>query len=113
MDPSSSKEYDFEDAQIVDSNLTEEDIKVFQRKKAKASKATAPAAPKPDEANSGPVRFQAKRKVDDGKDKDEKVDKLEKSDSQSASAKSAKQQDSNYGAGLSKKKQRLSFDEDE
>ncbi|CAK9047421.1 Uncharacterized protein SCF082_LOCUS26561 [Durusdinium trenchii] len=87
-------EYDFEDAQIVDSNLTEEDIKVFQRKR--AEKAKPPEAAKEEEG--GALRFQ-KRKGE-----------AKKPDGQSASA---LKQDGQYGAGLSKKKQRLSFNEDE
>ena len=107
-----SEEYDFEDAQIVDSNLTEEEIKVFQRKRAVPGKAEDPEPSEP----SGPMRFQAKRK--EAKEaKEAKEGKEGKEDSQSAAKlgpkKDAKKADSNYAAGLSKKKQRLSFDEDE
>ena len=110
-----SEEYDFEDAQIVDSNLTEEEIKVFQRKRAVPGKAEDPEPSEP----SGPMRFQAKRK--EGKEakeaKEAKEGKEGKEDRQSAAKlgpkKDAKKADSNYAAGLSKKKQRLSFDEDE
>eukprot|EP00438_Fugacium_kawagutii_P008571 Skav206258 [mRNA] locus=scaffold1425:410685:411086:+ [translate_table: standard] len=119
----SGKEYDFEDAQIVDSNLTEEEIRVFQRKRGQAK-----VVPKASDENvgedEGKMKFQSKRKVDAGKKTEEESEK----DSQSASVKkqavhlgpkhesakkpdSAKKLDSNYGAGLSKKKQRLSFDE--
>lgn len=116
----SGKEYDFEDAQIVDSNLTEEEIRVFQRKRVQA-KDVPKAADENGEEGEGKMKFQSKRKVDDGKKTEEGSEK----DSQSASVKigkkhdsakkqdSAKKLDSNYGAGLSKKKQRLSFDEDE
>ena len=85
-----AQEYDFEDAQIVDSNLTKEDIKDIQRKREQAKGKTSAE-------EDGPVKFQ-KRKVE------------VKKDSQSASAKKL---DGQYGAGLSKKKQRLSFEEDE
>lgn len=86
----------------MDSNLTEEDIKVFQRRKAAKAKSTPTPVQAEAAEDSGP-RFQSKRKVED---------KMEK-DSQSAAKKNAKIHDSQYGTGLSKKKERLSFDEDE
>lgn len=85
-----AKEYDFEDAQIVGGTV--EDIKVLTRKREQAKAKTSTEEDGP--AEDGPVRFMKRKKVD----------------SQSASA---KKPDGQYGAGLSKKKQRLSFEEDE
>ena len=86
----------------MDSSLTEEDIKVFQRRKAAKAKPT-PTPGQAKGAEDSEPRFQSKRKVED---------KMEK-DSQSAAKKDTKKQDSQYGTGFSTKKQRLSFDEDE
>lgn len=65
------QEYDFEDAQIVDSNLTEEDIKVFQRRKAaKSTKSVTPTPVQAEAAEDSGPRFQSKRKVEDKMEKD-------------------------------------------
>ncbi|CAJ1362870.1 unnamed protein product [Effrenium voratum] len=89
-------EYDFEDAQIVDSNLTEEDIKVFQRRR-------SAAAPQPavEEEGDKVMKFQKPKS-------DAKPERL-----QIGRPRKKPKEEEEVVAAFSKKKQRLSFDADE
>ncbi|OLQ00308.1 hypothetical protein AK812_SmicGene17038 [Symbiodinium microadriaticum] len=94
-------EYDFEDAQIVDSDLTAEEIRVFQRKRS----ATGAPSGKEEEPN----------KEEDGKMKFQK--KADRSTATAAAtrklAKKLSAEAGEAGQGFSMKKQRLSFDAEE
>ncbi|CAE7567616.1 unnamed protein product [Symbiodinium natans] len=96
-------EYDFEDAQIVDSDLTAEEIRVFARKRGASN--TAPGTK--DEANpeeDGPVKFQKK----EGRRTTAAVTRklAKKLGAEAGEAGEASR-------AFSTKKQRLSFDADE
>merc|ERR1712094_44917 len=58
-------EYDFDGAQIVNSDFTAEELEVFKRRKAAKPEVTKPAE---DEDEKGPMKFRGKKERKDGKE---------------------------------------------
>mmetsp|Transcript_127476 Transcript_127476/g.224560 ORF Transcript_127476/g.224560 Transcript_127476/m.224560 type:complete len:206 (+) Transcript_127476:108-725(+) len=112
-------EYDFEDAQIVDSNLTAEEVATFRKRKTEAAKprtffATEAARPQEEEGEKGQMKFRGKtdRAISDSAGRDSAKATV----STGRRVKVGSEGDARTQASAkppSAKRQRLSFDDDD